>query len=153
MSGIGDFVHLVELSKAGPTPDDPEGGYSRTFVALNPPVWYCSITAASARDLERVSGGLVTQTATHLIRGRYHPQLTADCRITFRGRAFEVTSVQDRNQQQNEMDVLAVELLNETQPAGKPAIDETHKHESRALVDALETATGARRHPLSGSSD
>jgi hypothetical protein len=111
MSGIGDFVHLVSLAKAGPTPDDPEGGYDRTWIALDPPTWYCSISAASARDLEQISGGLYAATATHLIRGRYHPQLAPDCRITFRDRVFEVASVQNQDQQQDLLLVVATELI------------------------------------------
>jgi head-tail adaptor len=111
MSGIGDYVHLVELDKPTATPDDPEGGYTPQYVPLDPPTWYCSIQAATARDLERISGGAQTQLATHLIRGPYHPQLTADCRITFRDRVFEVGSVQDRDQLQVELDVIAHELI------------------------------------------
>jgi len=110
MAGIGEYVHLVSLTKAGPTPDDPEGGYDETWIPLDPPIWYCSIVEASARDLERISGGLTTQTATHLIRGRFHAQLAADCRITFRGRVFEVSSVHDRDQQRIDVDVIAREV-------------------------------------------
>ena len=114
MSGIGDFVHLVDVAKAGPTPDDPEGGYAETWIPLDPPQWYCSIAAASARDLERVSGGLTTTTATYLIRGRYHPQLTAACRITFQARGFEVVSVQNDNEQRDLMTVIATEVIDGT---------------------------------------
>jgi len=120
MSGIGDFVHLVSLAKAGPTPDDPEGGYDRTWIALDPPTWYCSISAASARDLEQISGGLYAATATHLIRGRYHPQLAPDCRITFRDRVFEVASVQNQDQQQDLLLVVATELIGVTPAAPLP---------------------------------
>jgi SPP1 family predicted phage head-tail adaptor len=121
MSGIGEYVHLVELSKASATPDDPEGGYTQEYVPLDPAVWYCQITAATAQDLERVSGGLTTQQATHLIRGRYHPQLTADCRVSFRGRVFEIRSVQDRDQQRTDLDVLAVEVLDDLAAGHLPA--------------------------------
>lgn len=111
MAGIGDFVHVVSLAKAGATPDDPEGGYSETWIALDPPTWYCSIREATARDLERISGGLTTQSATHLIRGRYHAQLAKDCRITFRGRVFDVSSVHVELEQLALMTVMAVERL------------------------------------------
>jgi len=114
MAGIGEYVHLVSLTKAGPTPDDPEGGYDETWIPLDPPTWYCAIREASARDLERISGGLTTQTATHLLRGRYHPQLGEDCRITFRGRVFEVSSVHDPDQQQIDVDVIAREVTTGT---------------------------------------
>ena len=111
MAGIGDFVHLVSLAKAGATPDDPEGGYTETWIALNPPTWYCSIREATARDLERISGGLTTQTATHLIRGRYHAELSKDCRIAFRNRVFDVSTVHIDDEQQATITVLAVERI------------------------------------------
>ena len=134
MSGIGDYVHLVGLEHAAATPDDPEGGYTPTYDPLDPPTWYCSIQAATARDLEQISGGMTTTQATHVLRGPYHPQLTPACRITFRDRVFEVTSVQDRDQQQVDLDVVAVELIDTTAqalvkqwtPRGATAIGSDH---------------------------
>ena len=114
VTGIGAYVHLVSLAKAGPTPDDPEGGYSETWLPLDPPTWYCSIREASARDLERISSGLTSQVATHLLRGRYHAQLGPDCQVTFRGRVFMVSSVHDADQQQIDIDVVARELTTGT---------------------------------------
>jgi len=112
MSGIGAYVHLVEVSaKAGPPVEDPEGGYTETWIPLDPPMWYCAIEAASTRDLERIRGGGMTTTATHIIRGRYHGQLRADCRIVFQGRTFDVASVQDVAERKTEMAVIACEVI------------------------------------------
>ena len=110
MSGIGEYAHLVTLATAGPTVDDPEGGYVETWVPLTPPTWYCSIVPATLDALERISGGGLTQTATHVLRGRYHPTLTADCRITFRGRVLSVSSVHDPDQSQFLLTVIAHEI-------------------------------------------
>jgi hypothetical protein len=126
MSGIGDYVHLVALERAAATPDDPEGGYDPAFAPLVPPTWYCAIDAATTRDLERISGGMITTHATHLIRGAYHPQLAANCRIRFRDRIFDVVSVHDRDQLQTDLDVIAREVTTTLdQPAvaaaGRPA--------------------------------
>jgi head-tail adaptor len=119
-TGIGAFMHLVELARPGVTPDDPEGGFERTWIALNPATWYCSITAATARDLERIAGGAYSATATHLIRGRYHPQLAPDCRITFQSRVFDVASAQVDDQAQATMTLVAIELIGVAPPAPAP---------------------------------
>ena len=110
MSGIGEFAHLVEVWHAGPTVKDPEGGFTETWIPLDPPIWYCAIAPVTLRDLERLSGGGITQTATHMIRGRYHPTLAGDCRITFRGRTFDVASVHDPDQRQIAIAVVAHEV-------------------------------------------
>jgi hypothetical protein len=46
------------------------------MVPLNPPLWWCSIAPASARDLERVASGTTVASATHILEGEYHPGIT-----------------------------------------------------------------------------
>ena len=106
---IGDFRHLVDLVEPGPPQQDAGGGWIDTWVALDPPQWYCSIQAASLRDLQRISGGTVSATATHLLRGHYHPQLSAKARIVFRDRTFDVQSVHDVDQRQLTVEVICAE--------------------------------------------
>lgn len=110
MSGIGEYVHLVSVATAGPTTDDPEGGFVETWVPLDPPAWYCSIVPATLDNLERISGGGLTATATHVLRGRYHPQLSADCRITFGARILSVSSVHDPDNTRAALTVIAHEV-------------------------------------------
>jgi head-tail adaptor len=108
---IGDYRHVVTLTTAGDPAIDDAGGYAEAGVPLDPATWHCSIAAASARDLERVGGGQVSSTASHVIRGRYHPGLTEHGRIQFGSRVFEVESVHDRDERQLEIEVIARELL------------------------------------------
>lgn len=110
MAAIGQYRHLVSLVQAGPPTPDPDGGWIDTWVPLDPPTWHCSIEAASLRDLQRISGGAISATATHLLRGRYHAQLSAKARVQFRDRMFEVQSVHDREQRQMELEVVCAEV-------------------------------------------
>jgi head-tail adaptor len=92
--GSGQWPHLVTLEQPGDPMPDGEGGYTETFAPLEPPTWYCAIQAATVRDLERQVAGTIQATATHLVRGVYHPQITTETRLWFEGRQLAVQSVQ-----------------------------------------------------------
>jgi head-tail adaptor len=118
---IGQFRHVVTLLVPGvPATPDPDGGWGGDpWVPLSPSTWHCSIEAASARDLQRLSGGTISSTATHLVRGRYHPQLSAQARIQFGARLFDVQSVHDLEQRQIEVECICAEV---TTTAGGPTV-------------------------------
>jgi head-tail adaptor len=109
MAAIGEYRHRVQVERKTTAPD-PDGGYLEVWVPLDPPDWHCSIQAASLRDLQRISGGAINATATHLLRGPYHAQLAANARIRFGDRTFDVQSVHDRDQRQIELEVICHEL-------------------------------------------
>jgi SPP1 family predicted phage head-tail adaptor len=92
---IGAYRHRVTLEQPGDPVPDGEGGYTETFAPLDPPTWDCSIQAATLRDLERQIAGTIQASATHLVRGRYHPGITTETRILFEGRQLAVQSVQN----------------------------------------------------------
>jgi len=117
-TAVGTHRHLVTVQ--GPTAPvaDGDGGSTVTWVNLVPPTWYCSIDPATARDLERVAAGSVISTASHIITGRYHPQITVATRIVFETRVFEVTGVSNPEEREIRTIVTAVELLGTT-----PAVD------------------------------
>lgn len=108
---IGAFRHFVTLDTAGTPQPDGAGGYTEPPIPLTPATWFCSIQAASARDLERVGVGAISATATHILRGRYHAQLTNAARVHFGDRTFAVESVHDRDERRIELEVIARELL------------------------------------------
>ena len=106
---LGQFRHVVQLVQPGPPVQTEGGGWTDAWIPLNPPVWHCAIQAASLRDLQRISGGTVSTTATHLVRGRYHAQLSAKVRMLFRDRSFDVQSVHDVDQRQVEVECICAE--------------------------------------------
>ena len=114
------YRHVVTLDTAGDPVLDDAGGYTEAAVPLTPATWHCSIAAATARDLERVGGGVVSATATHILRGRYHAQLSEAARIHFGDRTFDVESVHDRDERQIELEVIARERL--VRPVATPQI-------------------------------
>ena len=71
---------------------------------LDPAYLDVSIRPASVRDLERLTAGTVTATATMLVEGRYHPGITTETRLTYHD------AMRDRDRILN---VLAVLNMNE----------------------------------------
>jgi head-tail adaptor len=121
-TAIGQFRHVVSLLQPGAGTPDPDGGWGGdAWDPLDPPTWHCSIQAASLRDLQRLSGGVLSTTATHVLRGRYHPQLTRTARIYFGTRVFDVESVHDQDERRIEVEVIAHEQLGEQAP-GPPLV-------------------------------
>jgi len=91
--GIGALRHVV-VFQVPATVADGDGGYTDTWIDLDPP-WFVSIRPASVHDLERRAAGTVTATATHVIAGRYRPDVGLDARMIFDGRTFLITGVQN----------------------------------------------------------
>jgi head-tail adaptor len=119
-STIGKARHLVTLDVAGQPVPDGDGGFTETDVPLNPATWYCSIESASAGQ-ERRGAGTVSATATHRLRGRFHPEITVETRVTFvdaaRGglvRYFELESVENVDERGIELELVAHEVLDGT---------------------------------------
>jgi head-tail adaptor len=105
----GEQRHLVTLEQPGDPVPDGLGGFTEVWSPLDPATLYCSIQAATARDLERVVAGAGQTTATHLIRGDYHPGITTETRLTFEGRVFEVISAQDDDERHVNLTLVCAE--------------------------------------------
>lgn len=110
MTAIGEYRHRITVQNPGGMVPDGDGGFTEGWSAATPPEIDASIQRASTRDLERVTAGSVLSTATHLIRCRFHPQLTTNSRLLFRGRVFEVQSAQDIDERQIAMVLICAEV-------------------------------------------
>lgn len=108
---VGSYRHKVLLQEPGPAVPDGDGGFTQTWTNLTPAIWDCSIEPATARDLERVTSGTVLSTATHVLKGRHHPGITTQTRITFKTRVFEVSGVSNPEERDIETVVIAEELV------------------------------------------
>lgn len=111
MTAIGQYRHRVTLGNPGDPVPDGDGGYTETFTPLDPADWDCSIRLATQRDLERVAAGTVIAQATHLLNGRYHPQVTTETRVQFEGRTFHVTAVVNPDERDMELTLLCSEVV------------------------------------------
>lgn len=78
---IGRQRFIVTLEAPGPPQPDGEGGYTEGWLPLAPPTWRVDIRPASVRDLERDTAGTVLAHATHIVAGRYRPDVTTAVRI------------------------------------------------------------------------
>lgn len=108
---IGSLRHQVELQNPGPAVPDADSEPTQAWTALSPsPIWV-SIAPATARDLERLAAGTVLSTATHVIRGRFHPDVSTKTRIVFGSRTFSVTGVSNPEEKGEEMILTAVEIV------------------------------------------
>jgi head-tail adaptor len=109
---IGDQRHRVVFQNpADPVPDG-RGGYSQTWTDADPPTWYVSVTPAAAHDLEYVAGGAsVITSASHIIRGRYHPNVSTKTRMVFNGRTFAITGTRNVDERSVFMELTAVEMV------------------------------------------
>lgn len=108
---IGDERHLVRLQNPVTTIPDGDGGFTQTWADLTPATWHVSITPATARDLERVAAGTVLSTATYILRGKFHPQVTTQTRVLFGARAFSVTGDMNPGEQNIDMILVCVEVV------------------------------------------
>jgi head-tail adaptor len=117
MAPVGTYRHRVSLENPTGNVPDGDGGFTNGYAPLDPPVVDASIQAASARDLERVTAGTVLATATHLVRMRFHPGVTVLTRLTFKGRVFEVQSVQNVDERDIALILICAEILDNGEPS------------------------------------
>ena len=110
-TNVGTHRHVVTVQGQGTPVPDGDGGYTESWTNLVPATWRCSIVPATARDLERITAGTVIATATHIVSGRYHPQIAISTRLVFGTRLFSVTGVSDPEERHIETICTAVELL------------------------------------------
>jgi SPP1 family predicted phage head-tail adaptor len=103
--------HLVRLQNPGTPVSDGDGGFTQAWTDLAPPSVYVQIAPASAKDLERIASGTVLTTATHVVTGPFHPDVTTKTRVVFGDRTFSVTGVSSPEERQIEMVLVCVEVV------------------------------------------
>jgi len=91
----GQRRHIVTFETPSDPVPDGEGGYSYTWTALTPAGWYVSIRPATAADAEAALAGTQITHVSHVVQGDYHPGVTTDTRMIFKGDVYQVTSAID----------------------------------------------------------
>ncbi len=121
-ASVGDRRHVLIPENPGPPVTDSDGGFTQPWALCDPPTWHVAISPASARDLERVAVGTVLSTASHIVRGRYHPGITTKTRLTkgpreadgslaAGSRQFTVTGVANPEERNIETVAVCVEVV------------------------------------------
>jgi head-tail adaptor len=101
----------TQLQNPGPAIPDSEGGFTTAWTDCDPAHLFLSISPATARELERIAAGTVLATATHIVKGPFHPQVGVQTRLIYRGRVFNVTGGGSPDERRVEMELVVVELL------------------------------------------
>jgi head-tail adaptor len=101
----------VTFQNPGAAVPNGDGGYTQTWADLSPATWHVAIHPATARDLERVTAGTVLATMSHLVTGRYHPQVSTQTRMVFGARTFSITGKANLEERGITMELIAVEVV------------------------------------------
>jgi head-tail adaptor len=115
-TGVGARPHRVTFQNPGPAVPDGDGGFTQAWVDLDPPQLFVAIEAATRLAYERnVPVGTSIYTATHLVKGPFHPGVTTKTRILYTtpagSRELHVNAVTDIDTESVEMSLLCTELL------------------------------------------
>jgi len=79
----GARPHRVTFQNPGEPVPDGAGGFTEGWADLDPPQMFVRIQPASVADLERVTSGTVISSASHLVTGPYHKDVTTQTRILY----------------------------------------------------------------------
>ena len=105
-SGSGIFRHSVELQAATSTPNGM-GGFVDTWATqatVRAAIWPTSAT-------EQKKAGAQTMVATHTIRIRYYPGVSASWRVKFGDRYFSIASIVNRDEKNVQVDLVCREVV------------------------------------------
>ena len=95
---------------------DGGGGYTETWVPLDPPAMWVHMNPATPQDAERSGSGSVLILYTYIFDMLYHAGISPNTRIAYQDpdkglRTFQVTSVRNPDEQRRELIVVAQELV------------------------------------------
>lgn len=106
---IGARRHWVRVLAAGPVVGDGDG--APVPAPIDRGDWAVEIRAATTADLERYAAGTIIADATHILIGRYHPDVTPTSALDFRGRTFHVAGVRTVQELDTETIAICREVL------------------------------------------
>jgi head-tail adaptor len=106
----GTYRHVVTVQAPGPPMPDGDGGFTESWVASDPPTWSVSIASASGAQDTRTAGTVIA-TATHQMRGRYHPGVTTNARLLLEARVFHVTQVKNVDERNRTLEITCSEVV------------------------------------------
>jgi len=108
---LGDYRHLVIFQDPGPALPDGAGGYTQTWMDLEPGTWRVSVRTAAASDLERVAAGTVMSQGASIVAGHYHPGVSTKTRMLYNGKTYSVTAARYLDTLPPSMELAVVEQV------------------------------------------
>ena len=108
---IGAYRHLVTFQNPAPVTPDGDGAWVESWVDCTPATWHVSITPATQADLERLAAGTLISSASHVVRGRFHPDLSTLSRMLWNAEVFAITGVVNVDMRSVDMICGAVQVV------------------------------------------
>jgi len=88
---LGTYSARVRFQNPGPVTPDGDGSYVETWIDTSPAAWKVNVTQATTADLERLAAGTVISSATYIVEGKLHPQVTTKTRMLRGAQVFALT--------------------------------------------------------------
>lgn len=102
----GALRHRVQLQARSAT-QDGAGGQANTWTTT---CWLWAQVSPSG-GLEKEAGGAFRGKTLHNVKMRYRPDITPAARLVFRGRYFNIVSVNDVDERKRDLDMICEEGL------------------------------------------
>lgn len=107
----GERIHKIALEGPGPPIPDGGGGFTESWIPLDPAVVWASIEPATVARQERLFAGAVSAAARVVLGFPYHPGVNTETRITYGASVFTVVGFEDPERQHVNTWVLCTEIV------------------------------------------
>ena len=91
----GRLNKRVSLHNETASTPDGDGGFTKTWTALDPASVFAAIMPATPSQMERVLASTIQSSTSHIVEMRYHASVSTKTRITFGSRYLYVRGVQN----------------------------------------------------------
>jgi SPP1 family predicted phage head-tail adaptor len=108
----GRRIHWITLQNPAPLVPDGDGGFTGGGLAdCDPAGVRGEIREPKGRDEEYLAAGTVVPIAVRMITIPYHPQVTTKTVLTFNGRTFNVTGIDNLDERNIELRLFCAEVI------------------------------------------
>lgn len=110
-TSIAERPHRLWLYQTGAPVADGHGSFTQPLVPLDPPAVDGSLVPATGADMQRVAPGTVISHASYIATIPYHPQVTTQTVVQFKGRTFRVNGPANVEERGADMVLVCDELV------------------------------------------
>ncbi len=103
----GQLRHVISIQERGSTSDDMGGFTENWSNVTGMAAVRASINAIASK--ERMTDGKLVMDVTHRIKCRYRDGITADMRVKFGSRYFDIKSILNYQERNRDLEILAGE--------------------------------------------
>lgn len=107
----GSKTHRLYLQRPGPPVPDGDGGFTESWIDLEPPTMMAWVEPGTATKLERAGTGTTIASATHILHVDFHPDITTKVRAVVEGRVLNISGVRDLDERHVELELVCEEVV------------------------------------------